>query len=137
MIQRIRDKARSYRPQQKISYKDWVIVSGMAQQAEVFKTNKFYQSMKDNLKDAESAVLENRIKEVREITKISDTFSKIFTTDREIQVNETVGRVKFIRFMLNEIEVAIKRKADLERKEADGLITIQREEKEEVLDVRK
>jgi hypothetical protein len=52
----------------------------------------------------------------------------MFITPKQIQVDETVGQLKYIRGFLSELQTWVDFKAELEKKEANGEITIERHE---------
>ena len=131
MIQRVRDKVRSFKPQQVISFKDWSIINDKAAKASRFlsEDNVLYQTLIAELKSAQDIILENRVHEVREIRIIGE-IQKIFITGREEQMNELVGQVKFIKNFLAELQSWIDLKNHLQKQEADGSIIIRRKEEE-------
>lgn len=131
MIQRVRDKVRSFKPQQVISFKDWSIINDKAAKASRFlsEDNVLYQTLIAELKSAQDIILENRVHEVREIRIIGE-IQKIFITGREEQMNELVGQVKFIKNFLAELQSWIDLKNQLQKQEADGSIIIRRKEEE-------
>lgn len=126
-IKRIRDGKRYFKPQQKITFEEWEEITDRAAQAEVFfKLNRVTNTLKDSLSDAESMILENRVREVHEEHTIAEGLKKIFITPKKIQDDELVGQIKFIRSYFAELKTWIDFKADLEKKEADGIISIER-----------
>ncbi len=131
MIQRVRDKVRSFKPQQVISFKDWSIINDKSAKASRFlaEDNVLYQTFLAELKSAQDIILENRVHEVREIRIIGE-IQKIFITGREEQMNELVGQVKFIKNFLAELQSWIDLKNHLQKQEADGSIIIRRKEEE-------
>jgi hypothetical protein len=133
MIKRIRDKIRQFKPQEVVAYKDWLDIVDRYNYAFDFmkETNPAYAIMREDLKDAESIVLENRVHEVKEVHIISDVFQKIFTTEKKVQVDELVGQIKYLRGYFAELQSWIDRKVRLEKLEADGKIIIRREERED------
>lgn len=130
-IKRIRDGKRYFKPQQKITFEEWEEITDRAAQAEVFfKLNRVTNTLKDSLSDAESMILENRVREVHEEHTIAEGLKKIFITPKKIQDDELVGQIKFIRSYFAELKTWIDFKADLEKKEADGVISIERSKDE-------
>ncbi len=129
MIQRVRDVVRNIRPQETISYEEWQDIMDRFARATQFldEKNPIYITFQEDLKNAENIVLENRIHEVQEVKTITKAFKKIFLTPREEQLNELVGQVKYLRGILAEINSWITRKEELEKQEADGRITIDRD----------
>lgn len=127
-IRRIRDQKRYLRPQQIISFEEWENISSRASYAKQFlkEDNPIYATMKQSLVDAENMILENRVREVKEVHVISETLQKIFTTPKEIQDDEIVGQLKFIRTFLSELQTWIDFKVEIEKKEAEGVVSIQR-----------
>ena len=131
IVNRIRDKVRSFKPQQVISFKDWHHINDRAVQAEKFlaEDSVMYQTFQYELQNAQNIVMENRVHEVREIRDIGD-IKKIFITPKEEQINELVGQIKFIKTFLAELQSWIDYKRELEHKEANGSIVIRRTEEE-------
>lgn len=126
-VQRIRDAKRNQKPLQKVAFADWTQISDRALEAEQFFKGGYINSMIiDSLKDAEDAIITNRVKEVKEITIISAAYKKIFTTPKKIQDDELVGQIKFIRQFLQELKTQIDYRDELLKKEANGEIAIER-----------
>lgn len=136
-IKRIRDKLRTFKPQEVISYETWVDIEDRAAQAEEFmKEGNFLSSMLESeLKEAEEIVLTNRVHKVKEVRLLGD-IQKIFTTEKKVQLDELVGQIKFIRGFLAEARGWIQRKAELESLESNGKVIIRRSPEEEVLNER-
>lgn len=132
-VQRLRDFKRYTKPQQKISFEEWEQIKERALKAKTFfkEDNLIYTTLKQSLTDAENIILENRVKEVRDVHTISDTLKKIFITSREIQYDELVGQIKFIRTFLAELQSWVDFKSTLEKQEANGKILIERTERED------
>lgn len=146
-IQRIRDAVRYVKPQQSISYQEWKQIEDRATQAELFMSeeNEIYQLMLADLENAKDIILENRIKEVHE-EKLINThevsneagisvipeFVKKFITPKKEQVDELVGQYKYIKGFLAEMKTWIDFRDELIKKEADGQITIERNERTEI-----
>lgn len=127
-VQRIRDARRYIKPQQHVSFEEWEDISKRASYAAQFlqPENPINITMRESLLQAENMIMENRLREVKEVHVISDTLQKIFTTPKKIQDDEVVGQIKYIRTFLAELQTWIDFKAELERKEAEGVIAIQR-----------
>lgn len=125
---RIRDGVRYFKPQEKVSFEEWEQVCDRASRAKSFirNDNLIYTTLIQSLKDIELIILENRIKEVREEHVVTDTFKKIFITPKKIQDDELVGQYKFIKGFLAELQSWVDFKKELEKKEAEGVISIER-----------
>jgi hypothetical protein len=126
--QRIRDQKRNFKPQQNITFEEWTNISDRALTAKNFlkDTNPIYLAMKESVDYAKKLVLENRIHEVREEHTISENLKKIFVTPQKVQVDELVGQIKFVEDLFSELNSWIDLKKELEKKEADGSIVIDR-----------
>ncbi len=124
---------RSIRPQQTISYQDWVQIEDRAKTAILFmkKTNPLYIMMQNDLKEAETIVLENRVHEVREVRVLNELLQKVFVTPKQEQLDEVIGQIKYLRLFFSEMESWIYTKKDLENQEAEGRIIIERDTKEQ------
>jgi len=131
MIKRVRDKIQNYKPQGKVSADDWADIENRFKRAKRFFSdeNPIYIILQESLKTAEDMILENRIREVREISTIAKGFRKIFITPKKIQDDELVGQIKFIRGLLLEIQSWIDRHNEIEQKEAEDKVIIERDEK--------
>lgn len=136
-FKRTRDKILRARSKEVVPFVTWRDIEERAQQAEIFFTGNshVYKSMRQDLQEAENMVLTNRVKEVKQIKMVGD-IQKIFSIDKETQMNELVGQIKYIRDTLSELQSWIDRKADMERREANGEILIQRELPDEQEDER-
>lgn len=126
MIKRVRDKIRTFKPQQVISNEDWEDVQNRAKYAKLFlrKDNPMYVIITHDLKDAENMLLENRIHEVREIHHVTDTLQKLFITPRKEQMDEVVGQIKYLRGFIAELQSWIHREEELEKMDAAGVVSI-------------
>lgn len=124
---------RSIRPQQTISYQDWIQIEDRAKTATLFmkKTNPLYIMMQNDLKEVETIVLENRVHEVREVRVLNELLQKVFVTPKQEQLDEVIGQIKYLRLFFSEMESWIYTKKDLEKQEAEGRIIIERDTKEE------
>lgn len=129
MIKRIREKLRTFKPQEVIPFTDWSDINNRFILASNFLKEDNLASiiLKTELSNAEEIVLTNRVHEVKEV-RIVGEIQKIFTIDKETQMNELVGQIKFIRGYLGELQSWIDRKVSLEKLEADGKIIIRRSE---------
>jgi hypothetical protein len=132
-IKRIRDAVRYQKPLQKINYEEWKQIEDRAAQAELFLNdeNELYKTMVADLEEAQRVILENRIHEVKEVRFFGE-IQKIFTTDKQEQINELVGQYKYIKSFLAEMKTWIDFKRELEKKEGDGQILIQRDERQQI-----
>jgi hypothetical protein len=132
-IKRIRDAVRYQKPLQKINYEEWKQIEDRAAQAELFlnEENELYKTMVADLEEAQRVILENRIHEVKEVRFFGE-IQKIFTTDKQEQINELVGQYKYIKSFLAEMKTWIDFKRELEKKEGDGQILIQRDERQQI-----
>lgn len=135
MIKRVRDKLRNYKPQEVIPYEDWKDIEARYTFAVTFlnEENPAYLILKTDLEEAKEIVLHNRIHEVKEVRIIGE-IQKIFTTDKESQMNELVGQIKYIEGYLAELQDWMNRKTMLEHLEADGKVVIRRSAEEQVND---
>lgn len=131
MLKRVRDKVQNFKPQESVSYEEWEDIKSRNAVAKKFisEFNPIYILIQESLKNSEDMILENRIREVREIHKITDTFKKIFITSKKIQDDEIIGQIKFIRSLLAEVQFWIDRMESLEKREADGKAIIDRDGK--------
>lgn len=127
-LKRIRDGKRYFKPQQKVSFEEWEDITDKANEAAQFfeKHSRIVGILEQSLNDAQNMILENRVREVREEFTISETLKKIFITPKKVQDDELVGQIKFIRTFLAELKTWIDFKADIESKEAAGVISIER-----------
>lgn len=146
-IQRIRDAVRYVKPQQKIGFQEWQQIEERARQAEIFMndSNEIYKLMLADLENSKDIILENRIREVHEesviTTKVETTeqggvsvipeMLKRFITPRKVQVDELVGQYKYLKSFLAEMKTWIDFRDELVKREADGQITIERNERDE------
>lgn len=140
MLTRIRDGVRYHKPQQKISFDDWEQITTRASLAAAFfkEDNYTFITMKADFEEAEKIILENRIFEVHEEITVSTQESekgiipqlkRIFITPKKIQVDELVGRYKYIKKLFAEFQTWIDFKKELESKEAKGEIEIEHNRK--------
>lgn len=131
MIQRFRDLKKEFKPQGHISYNEWKDILDRFTVAKKFLSpdNPLYVLMQEDLKKGEDIIIENRIREVHDITQVTDTLKKVFITKRQIQIDELVGQIKYLRDLFRELQSWIDIKQQLEKEEADGKITIQRDER--------
>lgn len=129
IFKRTRDFIRNVKPVGHVSYEEWQDIVERYSEAKKFLSSKgkIISLMRDDLKNAENIVLENRVHEVQE-ERSFETFKKVFITPKEEQLNELVGQIKLLRGYIKELESWIERKETLERQEADGKIIIHREE---------
>lgn len=132
MIKRTRDRLRQIRPQEIVSFADWQDILNRWSFASAFlaEDNPGSQILRHDLQEAREIVIHNRVHEVREVRIIGE-IQKIFTTDKESQMNELVGQINYIEGYLAELQSWIDRKVQLERLEADGKIVIRRQEVDE------
>lgn len=127
LFKRTRDVLRqNLKPQENISLAEWEDIVDRYAEAKTFMASRIYTLLQEELKKAEEIVLLNRVHEVREVKVISEVFQKIFTTAKGEQMDELVGQIKFIRDLLKEILSWVVRKESLEKLEAEGKITIER-----------
>jgi hypothetical protein len=133
MLQRIRDAKKYLKRQGHISFEEWQEIENRYAHAKDFfsETNPSFRIMRDDLKNAEDIIIENRLREVHDITQVTDTLRKVFITDRKLQLDELTGQVKYLRGFFREMQSWIDMKMDAERDEADGKLTIDRAGKDE------
>lgn len=133
MLNRVRDKIHNFKPIGQISNEEWQDIETKYGIAKAFldEKNPIFILLKEALKSAEDMILENRVREVRDIHKISKDFKKIFITPKKIQDDELVGQIKVIRTLLAEIQSWMDRHNEAEQMEADGKIQIQRSKEDE------
>jgi hypothetical protein len=127
-IKRVRDFQRYRKPQQEVTYEQWEDVMAKYNSAVAFfkDSNMAKVVMEEDLKYAEDAILENRIREVREEHTITEMFKKTFITPKKVQDDELIGQIKFIRKYVATLQEWITIKEDFEQREANGQIVIQR-----------
>lgn len=127
---RIRDRIRGFKPQATILFAEWKDIEDRSIQAEEFFKNcpRVAQMLETDLSVGRNTLIEDSLRETKAIHVISETVQRIFTTPKAQQVSELVGQVKYIKDLLSELKSWIALKADLEQQEADGKITIQREQ---------
>ncbi len=127
-IKRVRDFQRFRKPQQEVTYEQWEDVMAKYNSAVAFfkSSNMAKTVLEEELKYAEDAILENRIREVREEHTITEVFKKTFITPKKIQDDELIGQIKFIRKYVATLQEWITIKEDFEKREANGQIVIQR-----------
>lgn len=128
VIQRIRDKVREFKPQEKITAAEWEIIEDRCSYALRFlrEDNPIYSLMRDDLQNAEKIILEDRIKEVHEIHNVTEGLKKVFITPKKIQVDQLTGQWIYVRDFLKELQEWIDLKKDLEKRESQGITTIER-----------
>lgn len=132
MIQRIRDAQKFFRPQGQISFEEWQDITDKYAYAKKFMsdTNPIYTEMKAQLQEAESDIMENRLREVHNFDFDTNlgAIRRMFITPKKLQDDETVGQIKFLRAFFAKLESWMAIKEDYEKKEANGLLTIDRQE---------
>jgi hypothetical protein len=126
MYKRIRDKVHNFRPQEVVNKETWDEIIKRYNEAVYFQKSALFVTLKTSLEEAESSILENRIREVQEVVTITKTFKRIFTTPKKTQDDEVVGQIKFIRNLMREVQGWIDHKSQLEKMETDGKIIIHR-----------
>jgi hypothetical protein len=126
---RIRDQAKHFRPQQKIIYNEWVNINTRAVQAEKFlsEKNPLFQIMAEDLELAENQILSG-VRETREENVISELIKRVKITPRQVNNDELVGQIKYISGYLKTLKMWVANRDDLIKKEADGVILIEREQ---------
>lgn len=133
MLQRIRDAKKYFKPQGQISFKEWEAITDRYIYAQKFlsESNPIYVELKEQLKECEDDILENRLREVRnfDFNSFTGVVQRVFISPKKIQDDETVGQIKFLRQFFAKLESWIFDKEDYEKKEADGLIVIDRGER--------
>lgn len=125
-VQRIRDAKRYFKPQQKITFEEWEQISRRAAEGQAFFKSEMYQVLLGTLNDSQDIILENRLREVQEEHIVTESFKKVFITPKKIQDDEIIGQFKFIRSFLAEVKTWVDFKKELEEKEAQGTISIER-----------
>lgn len=127
MLERLRDKKLFHKPQQRITTEQWEEIKDRASKATSFMKydNLVCDLLRQALMEAESIVLENRVKEVREEVTVSEQLKKVFITPQKIQFDELVGQIKFIRDFFAELKSWIDFHDQMLKKEADGIIVIE------------
>lgn len=129
---RIRDQKRYVRPQQTFSFSEWEDVSTKAAFAEAFlkEDNPLYLALRGKLVEAENTILDG-VREVREEYTVTDIFKKIFIKSKKARMDELVGQVQVLSTFLLEVQGWVAHKKELETKEANGEISIQRDKENE------
>ena len=133
MTKRIRDKIRNFKPREQVSIEDWEDIKTRHSLAKKLlkEDNPLYILLTESLSKAETLILENRLKEVRESHKITDSLTKVFVTPKKVQDDEIVGQIKFLRTLLLELESWVERRDDVEQREAEGRVVIERNDAKE------
>ncbi len=133
MFKRTRDVKRKLNFHNHITYEQWQSVLERYTYAKNFMkdTNHLYVLLCDDLREAENIVLENRVHEVRDEHQITDTLKKVFITKEKVQVDEVIGQIKYLRGLLGELQIWVDNKEQLEKDEADGKITIDKDGRQE------
>lgn len=126
-IKRIRDAKRYLKPLQTFSFKEWEDISSKATFAEAFlkEDNPVYISLRGRLAEAETTILDG-VREVREEYIVTEIFKKVFIKNKRARTDELVGQVQVLSAFLLEIQGWVALKKELETKEANGEISIQR-----------
>lgn len=137
MIKRVRDKLRTFRPQDVVSYEDWTDIENRFNFASnlLKEDNPAYQILKADLEQAREIIIHNRVHEVKEVRFVGE-IQKIFTTNKREQIDELVGQIKYIEGYLGELQSWVDRKVDLEKLEANGKVIIRHNQEEGVFDER-
>lgn len=78
----------------------------------------------DNIAYAEKSILEDSIKEVREVVSVTDKLSRIFITPKKEQVNELVGRYKLCKSFIDFLKQFIQAAEDLNKAIAEDKVEI-------------
>lgn len=78
----------------------------------------------DNIAYAEKSILEDSIKEVREVVSVTDKLSRIFVTPKKEQVNELVGRYKLCKSFIDFLKQFIQAAEDLNKAIAEDKVEI-------------
>lgn len=79
----------------------------------------------NSLESITTAVLNNTVKSVSEEITISDSIKRIFATPKKVQVDELSGQYKWLSQFLNDMAYYASELPELERKIADGSVTIE------------
>ena len=132
-MKRIRDKVRNFKPREQVSIEDWEDIKTRHNLAKKLlkEDNPLYILLTESLNKAETMILENRLKEVRESHTITDSLTKVFITPKKVQDDEIVGQIKFLRTLLLELESWVERRDDVEQREAEGRVVIERNDAKE------
>lgn len=130
-LHRIRDGVRYGRPKSVLPYATWQAILDNAARAAMFldEDNPIYVSMWNELRETENAILTNKIGEERE-ESVLGAVRQIFIKEKKQNIDEAVGRFKYLRKFFSELKSWIDAKAQTEKDEADGLIVIERKEQD-------
>lgn len=103
------------------------ITSQAAAASEILEDERF-QFLRDYLKNAtdytEKSILENTIKDVREIVTISEKLSRLFFTPKKQQIDELVGQYKFIKQFFNDLQQVVMIKRELDEALIKGTVKV-------------
>lgn len=118
---------------QKISKQEYEDIQDKASAARYFLTNPRFQFIRDYLSvaadDIERKILNNTIREVREVHTINEKFKQIFITPKKLAVDELAGAYKFINQFMDDMNQFSQTKQELEEAEANGVVIIEKDEK--------
>lgn len=125
-IRRIRDRVINQKPVHELTSQEWEDIQERHTLAIKFldEENKIYALLKSELNNAEDIVMENRLREVHEVHTVTDTFKKVFITPKQVQDDELVGQIKFIRSFIREIKSWIDQYEEIKAMINNGEITI-------------
>lgn len=128
LLTRTRDFVRkSARPLEHVSFEEWNMIVDKATEAQKFMDSEIHKLMEGDLNDAKELILTNRIHEEREVHVVTDLFQRIITIPQREKLDETVGKIKYIKGIFRDMQGFIDDKVGKEKMEADGKITIERE----------
>jgi len=73
----------------------------------------------------EKSILNNTIREAQEVVSITNQLTHIFKKSRQLQVDEEVGKYKFITKLFDDLKIFVFLKEDLDTKIANKEVTLE------------
>ena len=115
-------------PKQKISRQEHDKIYEQAQAAEEILTSEKFAFLRDYFENArryvEQSILNNTVREVQEVTPLSDKLTRIFKTPKKVQVDELVGQHKLITKFFDDMRTFVAIRDELEKELTSERITI-------------
>ena len=110
-------------------YNEAIETSKKAQELLNEPSFKFFRDyLQESLKSIEDKVLNNTVREVKEVVTISKVLKKIFTTPKKEQIQEMSGVYKWINKMIQDLSVFSDMAKDLGDRLESGQVVIRDEE---------
>jgi len=111
-----------------ISKKEFEEIQDQAAAATDLLESPRFQFFRDYLKSTsgyvEESILNNTVRDVKEIVTINDRLTKMFFTPKKIQVDELVGQYKLIKKLYADLQQFIVIKKDLDSEIAAGRVKV-------------